>query len=335
MNYPLISVIVPVYNASKTLEVTIRALLNQTYNNIEIILVDDGSTDNSLEICNSLADSDSRIKVIPQKNGGVSAARNTGLKYASGEYIGFCDADDCPCTTMYEKLYSIICENNCDAVHTDYLTQYENKTDFSAPAVSGNVTVNRRDEFIKWFLTKKSFKGNAVWEYLFNRSVLDGVKFPEGMAIAEDKMFLFFALLNCSKVAFYTGKEYIYVVGRNSAIHSKYSKKSLSSVKLAQKTAEVINSEYPQYSDYAKVNLYKVYLSNIRQIFCFDLKDEEMKFYYDEIISFLRQKSPDYLKIYLSSLETFELRLIRTGIPIYKLYIILKNAVAAVCSRIK
>lgn len=329
MNYPLISVIVPVYNASKTLEVTIRALLNQTYNNIEIILVDDGSTDNSLEICNSLAGSDSRIKVIPQKNGGVSAARNTGLKYASGEYIGFCDADDFPFPTMFEHLYEVLTENSCDAVHMDFITQYEHKKDFSVHCVSGEVNIKSTDECVKWILTKKSSHGTEVWEHLFKRSVLNGIEFPEGMAIAEDKMFMLQVFFNCKKVAFYSGKEYIYVVSKSSAMHSKYGRKNLSSLILAQRTVQLINSEYPQYSEFAQVNLYKVYLANMRSILDFDLNDDEINRCYQKMLSLFRQTPPDYLKNYLSKRELIEYRLIRTGVPMYKLYIRLKNTVSS------
>lgn len=333
MNYPLISVIVPVYNAAKTLEVTIGGLINQTYKNLEIILVDDGSTDNSLKVCRSLADSDNRIKVIPQKNGGVSAARNAGLKYASGEYIGFCDADDFPCPTMFERLLGILNDTSCDAVHMDFITQYEDKKNFGAPCVSGEVSIKSSDKSVKWLLTKKSPHGTGIWEHLFKRSVLSGIEFPEGMAIAEDKMFMLLAFLKCEKVAFYSGMEYIYVVSRDSAMHVKYSKKNLSSVILAERTVELINSEYPQYSEYANVNLYKTYISNIRNIFCFDLKDAEMNYYYKKIISFLKQTKPAYLKNYLSKRELMEYCLIRTGVPIYKLYIRLKKFISVLLHR--
>ena len=100
MNNNLISIIVPVYNVSEYLPRCLDSLINQTYKNIEIILVNDGSTDNSLEICKKYAEKDLRIKVIDKENGGISSARNTGIAEASGEWIGFVDSDDYiePCT---------------------------------------------------------------------------------------------------------------------------------------------------------------------------------------------------------------------------------------------
>ena len=107
-NKPLISVIVPIYNCARYLPQCIESILAQTYTNLEIILVDDGSTDNSRKICNDYAAMDLRIKVIHQANAGVSVARNIGLKWARGEYIGFVDADDYIAKDMYEYLYSLI-----------------------------------------------------------------------------------------------------------------------------------------------------------------------------------------------------------------------------------
>lgn len=112
----MISVIVPVYNAIKYLEQCVESIMEQTYKDIEIILVDDGSTDGSCHLCDSLATRDSRIRVIHQINGGEASARNTGVKAASGEFIGFVDADDWIEPNMYERLLSLLQENNCKIV---------------------------------------------------------------------------------------------------------------------------------------------------------------------------------------------------------------------------
>ena len=101
----LISIIVPVYNVEKYIEKSISSVCMQTYSNIEIILVNDGSTDNSGEICNQLAQQDTRIRVFHKKNGGVSSARNLALAHATGDYIGFVDPDDYIDASMFEVLY--------------------------------------------------------------------------------------------------------------------------------------------------------------------------------------------------------------------------------------
>jgi len=110
----LISVVVPVYNVEKYLDNTITHIINQTYNNLEIILVDDGSTDRSGQICDEYAGRDSRIKVIHKINGGSSTARNAGIEASTGDYIGFLDADDYADETMYEKLIKVCEEKQCD-----------------------------------------------------------------------------------------------------------------------------------------------------------------------------------------------------------------------------
>lgn len=109
-----ISVVVPVYNVEKYLDNTISHIINQSYKNLEILLVDDGSTDKSGEICDKYAGIDSRIRVIHKKNGGSSSARNVGIKEATGDYIGFLDADDWADETMYEVLYKAISESGGD-----------------------------------------------------------------------------------------------------------------------------------------------------------------------------------------------------------------------------
>lgn len=104
MDKPLVSVIVPVYNVEKYLDECVRSIMNQTYQNLEILLIDDGSTDRSPEMCDTYARQDSRVKVIHQHNQGLSAARNTGMNSMKGEYFGFVDSDDYIEPTMYEKL---------------------------------------------------------------------------------------------------------------------------------------------------------------------------------------------------------------------------------------
>ena len=113
-NNDLISVIIPIYNVEKFLSFCIDSIVNQTYKNLEIILVDDGSTDNSGKICDEYALKDNRIKVMHKQNGGVSSARNVGLNIAKGKYIGFVDSDDYVENDMFEILHNLIIKNNVD-----------------------------------------------------------------------------------------------------------------------------------------------------------------------------------------------------------------------------
>lgn len=117
----MISIVVPVYKVEKYLERCVNSLLNQTYQDIEIILVDDGSPDLSPELCDKYAKKDNRIVVIHKENGGLSSARNAGLRVAKGEYVGFVDSDDDVENEMYEKMYRVITKEKVDFVISDYM----------------------------------------------------------------------------------------------------------------------------------------------------------------------------------------------------------------------
>ena len=123
---PKVSVIVPIYNKEQYLEECVNSIQLQTLNELEIILVDDGSTDASGQICDRIAESDQRVVVVHTENAGVCAARNMGLKLATGEYIGFVDADDYVSTDMYQKMANIIDEINVDFVVCDHCRISEN-----------------------------------------------------------------------------------------------------------------------------------------------------------------------------------------------------------------
>ena len=115
-----ITVIIPVYNGEKTISETLESVLKQTYNNFEIVIVNDGSTDTTQVILNDYAEQDSRIKVISQKNSGVSAARNNGIVHSEGKYVCFLDADDMYSKTFLEKMYEKITKNNMDICYCGY-----------------------------------------------------------------------------------------------------------------------------------------------------------------------------------------------------------------------
>lgn len=125
----MISIIVPIYNAERYLKRCINSILNQSYTDLEIILVDDGSTDQSLDICKYYMHNDTRIKLIQQENSGVAAARNAGLRIAKGEYITFVDSDDYIERNMYEKMIGIVNQYHCDIVMCDCVKEFDNYTE--------------------------------------------------------------------------------------------------------------------------------------------------------------------------------------------------------------
>lgn len=170
----MISVIVPVYKVEPYIHQCIDSIIKQTYKDLEILLIDDGSPDNCGTICDEYAKQDSRIKVFHTENRGLSAARNLGLKEAKGEYIGFVDSDDWIEPYMYEKLFEAIQENKADISFCGYWKEYDSATEtFDYPK-----TVFTRQEALSTLLDRKM--ENNVWNKLFSKELFQEIHFPEG-----------------------------------------------------------------------------------------------------------------------------------------------------------
>ncbi len=178
MNYPLISIIVPVYQVEKYLEKCINSIINQTYKNLEIILVDDGSTDNCPSICNHFQTEDTRIKVIHQENGGLSHARNVGLEISTGDFFGFVDSDDWIEPNMYEVLMSALQETDADIVVCNHLEE----TDDSIPIPITSNSLEKKlylpKETLKKIISGENLTLYYVWNKLYKKSILSNIRFP-------------------------------------------------------------------------------------------------------------------------------------------------------------
>lgn len=198
----LISVIVPVYNVEQYIEKGITSLLGQSYTNLEIILVDDGSTDRSGEICDEYAGRDERIKVFHVPNGGQSTARNVGLSHAIGDFIGFMDSDDYVEATMYEQMINVMSEYDAGIVECDFdgrkIPAPERDRLDRVTVMSGYDAIKRQLDIRQ----KGQFPSSSVWSNLFKREVIEGLRFPEGKIHEE------FAYL-CE--AFLRTRQYVYV----------------------------------------------------------------------------------------------------------------------------
>lgn len=216
----LISIIVPVYNIEKYLDKCIDSIVNQTYQNLEIILIDDGSTDNSWKKCDEWAEKDKRIKVIHKENGGVSSARNVGLEIAKGKYIGFVDSDDYIEKSMYEIMYKEIKKSNIDLVICDYQrVSFENKAEndlVSEYSVEVFDKLRMLQNFYPYF--------GVVWSCLFVKEKLENIKFDEDMYVGEDLKFDCSYILRCQKGIFVKGKLYDYRLRNDSVTRINDSK---------------------------------------------------------------------------------------------------------------
>jgi glycosyltransferase involved in cell wall biosynthesis len=191
MNSYKISVIVPVYNMENYLTKCIDSIAAQTHRDLEIILIDDGSTDNSSKICDDYAAKDERIKVIHKQNGGVASARNTGLKACTGEYIAFVDSDDWIEPTMYSELLNVCLKHNCD--YAGCSCQIRGGT-------SGQIKFLTANEYFAAYLNGDMFL--TVWSRICKREVCIGVEFPENVIVGEDGFVALPTLVNAKKIAF-------------------------------------------------------------------------------------------------------------------------------------
>lgn len=173
-----ITVIVPVYRVESYLEKCVDSILNQSYTNLEIILVDDGSPDKCPEICDRYAEKDSRVKVIHQKNGGLSCARNAGIEIATGEYIGFVDSDDYIDSRMYESLYYGLKKSGADIAICGHYVERENRLSIETPPCD-NVKELTSKAALDWLIEDVYIKSYA-WDKLYRRVFFESIRYPAG-----------------------------------------------------------------------------------------------------------------------------------------------------------
>ena len=212
----LISIIVPAYNVEDYLPRCLDSIIDQTYPNIEIVLVDDGSTDSTGKICDEYAIKDSRIKVIHRVNGGLSAARNSGLELANGDYIGFVDSDDYIDANMYASLNKYMEQFGADIANCGY---YEIGDNAFKRSFTGEITELDGEEALQIYALEENDKyiSNSVWNKLFKKEILDGLRFVEGRS-CEDLVFTGQALSKAKKVVYIDTPYYYYIIDRVGSI---------------------------------------------------------------------------------------------------------------------
>lgn len=226
LSQPLISVIIPVYNVREYLERCVRSVCLQSYRNLEIILVDDGSSDGSGDICDALALEDERIRVLHTGNGGQGAARNRGLDIARGEYIGFMDADDYADSDMYSFLYDLILDSGTDTQISVCGHYFEKNGKDRRHHGKYTKIVCDRDKSIK-LLVKDRLLMNYVWDKLFRKDLLEGIRFEEGV-LFEDISFVYKPVYKAERIVICDAPKYHYIQRSGSSIgrSNRYSVKN-------------------------------------------------------------------------------------------------------------
>ncbi len=221
MEYPKISVIVPIYNVEKYLDKCIESIVNQTYQNLEILLVDDGSPDNCPRICDKWAKRDSRIRVIHKKNGGVSTSRNAGLDAATGDYIGFVDGDDIISPDMYQTLYTTLIKNNVQISFCSFCSLDENFNKRNVGRLfSPTPKVYSSDDILKEIFVSIDCHLVSLCNKLFQKQLFDGLRFPEGR-VFEDWTLAPIIYSKAEKLYFVPKKYYCYIIHQGSIVRTK------------------------------------------------------------------------------------------------------------------
>ena len=249
-NLPLISIIVPVYKVEAYLDQCIRSMTEQTYRNLEIILVADGSPDKSGEICDQWAQKDSRIRVIHKENGGAGLARNAGLDVATGELIGFVDSDDYIAPNMYEYLYSLLSQG-ADIAECDYVVTEADAAEFDE--AEANVQFYDAQEAMSCNIQDTVFR-QLIWNKLYRREMVGDIRFPVGRKI-DDEFFTYQVLGNAKKLARTSSPCYAYRQQPNSVMHQKNPVKALEGIEAKQERLSYIQHHFPALETEAKQEL--------------------------------------------------------------------------------
>lgn len=252
---PEISIIVPVYNVEKYLKRCIDSILNQSFENFELILVDDGSTDNSGKIVDEYEGIDKRIRVIHKENGGQGSARNRGLDIAKGNYIGFVDSDDWIHRDMYKILYENITKYNAEISQINHYPSNNYMKDDYIKEYNVEVV----DNVLKEFGNCTSFELLPyifVWNKLYSANIWKEVRFPENK-FAEDLRVIYKIYDKSNKIIKIGCKLYYYYMSDNSSTRGKFNIKKLEDIEAWEEMLQFFNDNYPN-----------INISNLKSVFC-------------------------------------------------------------------
>ena len=247
MEEELISIVVPIYNVEKYLKKCVDSIINQTYKNLEIILVDDGSPDNCGKICDEYSTKDKRIKVIHKKNGGLSDARNAGIEAATGKYIGFVDSDDYIKEDMYENLYNDMLKYDVDISICGYYEIFENKEKIEIPD-NQNVQIYNNLEIIRELLLNYKY---GVTDHASNKLYKIGlfrnnnIRYPKGY-LYEDIGTTYLLFEKANKISYNKKIGYYYIRRKSSILGNKNKKLIFDLLKMINSRYEYLEKKYPE-----------------------------------------------------------------------------------------
>ncbi len=282
---PLISVIVPIYNVEQYLCRCVDSIINQTYKNLEIILVDDGSPDNCPEICDDYAKKDNRIKVIHKKNEGSAEARNAGIRKSNGDYFWFIDSDDYASEKFLELLlYTAIMENSqiveCNSVKVDKESDFF----FGFDLKINKINTYNNDIAFEMLIDEDEFH-HYVWNKIYHKTVINGIDFPKGKYI-DDEYWTYKVFGRAQKISKIDTCLYCYVQHNSSAMNRNFNIKRLDMLEAKYEQINYVIKKYPSLYFKAKLDLFNA---------CMFLSQSSMKY----LKSIENDTAVNYIKSYL------------------------------------
>lgn len=282
----LISVIIPVFNIENFLGRCVDSVRLQTYSNLEIILVDDGSTDRCPELCDHYSETDGRIKVLHKCNGGLSSARNAALREAAGEFLFCLDGDDFIDLNCIEILYRNLIEHRADLSVGNYCYYFESGE--TRPHGKRDLrTLLTQKEAIELIGRGRDFTGSA-WGKLYRRELFDGIEYPEGK-LCEDQFVIYKILMRCSRIYFDSRPLYFYFVRRDSIMNSQGAENVLDVVEAARENEKMIRSRYPSLAYVGIYRIVEAYLEVLNRIRILEIKQKKMRYVMEDARDFFRK----------------------------------------------
>ncbi len=316
----LISIIIPVYKVEKYIRRCIDSVINQTYSNLEIILIDDGSPDKCPLICDEYAKKDARIRVIHKENGGISSARNVGINIAKGRYIGFVDSDDYINENMYQQLHKDITENKVDIS----ICSFQKITESEAKNVgreNNNIKIYNKKEALKALLTNELT--SHPWNKLYKKELFDNIRYPEGK-VMED-LATTYLLFEASNNICYRETEYYYYVQRDTSILHSITPKFIEQLEevIAFKS-QYMNSKYPELTKYVEIellNYIKIFYDDIMIANAKNLwNSKKYKDYGKKYKELYKKYKNELLKRQVNTIKRYECKLLYISRNIYYIY---------------
>lgn len=301
-----VSIIIPAYNVEKYLRRCLDSVVNQTYKNIDIILVDDGSSDGTGRVCDEYAQKDARIRVIHQKNQGQAAARNNAMKIAEGEYIAYVDSDDYVTPDYIEYMVKLQKKYKTDVVFVRGVYAYDGKKLPAYKDEDRDTLLSAEETLIR--LNYNKGMGAMIWAKLFRRELIEAYPFPEGQ-IYEDLAVLYKIVGACKEIAYGEHRVYFWMQRGGSTMRSTFNKRQMSAFQATREQLAYMQQAYPAVVPSVKarhmtkvVEIMPLAMNSVGSREAYKLLKKEMIFY-DEVI---KDKN-------LRTLQKLRLRAIKMG----------------------